>query len=77
MSATDFTEIDFAEIRRWLERSDRRELCKDFHIKSAQLSRILSGKRRNMKVLERAMQIAAERKARVTSHMNRLKQIAV
>lgn len=75
MSATDYPEIDFAEIKRWLEKEDRRALEKDHHISRKHLGVILSGKKRNMDVIRAAADLAAQRKARVVSGMTRLKQI--
>jgi len=75
MSVTEYPEINFAEIKRWLEREDRRTLCKEFNLTAKYISYILSGRRRNMAVVNRASELAAQRKAKVVSGMNRLKQI--
>jgi hypothetical protein len=75
MSVTEYPEIDFAEIKRWLEREDRRDLCKEFSISRKHLTEILSGRKRNMEVVNGATEKAAKRKSKLTSGMNRLKQI--
>lgn len=71
----EYPEIDFSEIKRWLEKEDLRALEKDHHISRKHLSVILSGKKRNMEVVKMAIERATLNKARIVSAMERLKRI--
>ncbi len=73
MSIAEFAEIDFSEIKRWLERDDRREIERVFKLKPKSLSAILNGRKRNMKVLRVAMEKSVERKQIFTHGMRKLK----
>lgn len=73
MSIAEFAEIDFSEIKRWLERDDRREIERVFKLKPKSLSAILNGRKRNMEVLRVAMEKSVERKQIFTHGMRKLK----
>lgn len=73
MSIAEFAEIDFSEIKRWLERDDRREIERQFKLKPKSLSAILNGRKRNMEVLRVAMEKSVERKQIFTHGMRKLK----
>lgn len=73
MSIAEFAEIDFSEIKRWLERDYRREIERVFKLKPKSLSAILNGRKRNMEVLRVAMEKSVERKQIFTHGMRKLK----
>lgn len=70
---SEFPEIDCQEIKRWLERDDRRALERKYSLKPKSLSAILNKRKRNMEVLADAMEMAMERKAIFTNGMAKLK----
>lgn len=74
MSATDYPEIDFAEIRRWLLRGDIKQLAVDHDLTQDYVSKVLAGKRKNMYLVESAASLAAQNKARITAKTETLKR---
>lgn len=69
------TGVDLEEIKRWLEHGDQQEIADDAECDPSYVSRVLSGHAINHAVLDAALEKAIQRKAKILSKMDRLKQL--
>ena len=63
MSATEYPEIDFKEIKRWLYYGDVKQLAVNHNITPKYAGQVLLGRRKNMELLKSAHELALKRKA--------------
>lgn len=70
-------EIDFEEIKKWLEYGEIAILAKENMITRASAYNILNGKTKNFSFIEKAMTKAFENKARIMNGQDRMKKISV
>jgi len=70
-------EIDFNEIKKWLEHGDIAMLAKEEKIHCSTAYSYLSGKSKNFKFIEKAMKKALENKVIMMEGIERLKRLSV
>lgn len=68
--------IDLKEVKRWLKRGDMQKMASSLGFTPQYVSLVLGGKHPNHEIIEMAIDKAIERKAAITSKMERLRQIA-
>lgn len=69
-------EIDFAEIKRWLEWGDIKLLATECGISPNQATSVMQGKIKNFAFLEKVIAKAMANKSRIVNGMERLKAIS-
>lgn len=71
--------IDLAEVKRWFQRGDIKVIAQQTGLDPSYVSLVLSGKKNymNQQILEKAIELAIQRKSSVLSKMERLKQISI
>ena len=75
MSAAEYPEIDFKEIKRWLKRGDITSLASAHNLTRKHVSDVLNGRKRNMALVEEASELALKNKSRLVQSQERLRQI--
>lgn len=67
MSATDYPEIDYAYIKRWLGNGDQKEIASKLGFRPDYVSKVLNGKRRNWVIVGAARKKAEQNEAFATA----------
>lgn len=75
MSQRDYPEVDYKEIKRWLEHGDISRLAAQENISFNYASDILAGRKRKMSFIKAAQELAIANKARITAGQDKLKRI--
>ena len=67
--------IDMEEINRWLQRGDKKKIAEELQVDYGWVTKVLAGKYVNYPIIEKAIALATERKARIMEGMAKLRSI--
>jgi Holliday junction resolvasome RuvABC DNA-binding subunit len=70
-------ELDFEEVKKWLQYGDIAELAKQFGISRNAASAILNKRKKNFKFMAKLIERATENKLKMTHGLERLKGLGV